>query len=48
MELLFLSLDDISLVGSGTICSIFKLSCDLISRYIVPYFLQKKVTSPAD
>ena len=33
---------DISFVGSVTFCSILKLSCDLIRRYVVPYFLQKK------
>ena len=36
-----MSLNDITLVGSATFCSILKLSCDLIRRYTVLYFLPK-------
>ena len=38
----FLSLNDITLVSSATFCSILKLSCYLIRRYTVQYFLPKK------
>ena len=48
VEVCFLSVNDISLVGSPTFCSILKLSCDLIGRYIVLYFFTKKATSPVD
>ena len=36
------------LVDSATFCSILKLSCDLIRRYIVLYFFTQKATCPAD
>ena len=42
MEELILSLNDITLVGRATFCSILKLSFYLIRRYIVLYFLPKK------
>ena len=42
VEVCFLSLNDLTLVGSATFCSILKLSCVLISPYIVLYFLPKK------
>ena len=35
MEVYFLSLNDLILVGSATFCSILKLSCDLIRCYTV-------------
>ena len=35
-------LNDITLVGRATFCSILKLSFDLIRRYIVLYFLPRK------
>ena len=41
MDVCFLSVNDKTLVGSGTFCSILKLSFDLIRRYIVLYFLPK-------
>ena len=41
VELLFLSLNFITLVSSVN-CSILKLSCDIIRRYVVLYFLPKK------
>ena len=37
-----MGLNDITLVGRATFCSILTLSFDLIRRYIVLYFLQKK------
>ena len=37
-----MSLNNITLVGSATFCSVLKLSCDLIRRYTVLYFLPKK------
>ena len=42
VEVCILSPNDLTLVGSATFCSILKLSCVLIRRYIVLYFLQKK------
>ena len=42
VEVCFLSLNDLTLVGSATFCSILKLSCVLIRRYIVLYFLPRK------
>ena len=42
VEVCFLSLNDLALVGSATFCSILKLSCVLIRCYIVLYFLPKK------
>ena len=41
VELWFLGLNDITLVGRATIYYISKLSIDLIRRYIVLYFLPK-------
>ena len=38
VEVCFVHLNDITLVGSATLCSILKLSCDLSHHY----------TSPAD
>ena len=43
VEVWILSLNDISLVGRATFCSILKLSFDLIRRYIVLYFLPNKL-----
>ena len=43
MEVCFLGVNDITLVGSATFCSFLKLSCDLIRRYTVLYFLPKKL-----
>ena len=42
MEVFFFSLNDLTLVGSATFFSNLKLSCDLIRRYIVLYFLPTK------
>ena len=42
VEVYFVSLNDITLVGSATFCSILKLSCDVIHRYTVLYFLPKR------
>ena len=42
VEVSFLGVNDITLVGSATFCSFLKLSCDLIRRYIVLYFLPKR------
>ena len=42
VEVYFVSLNDITLVGSATFCSILKLSCDLIRWYTVLYFLPKR------
>ena len=39
----FFGVNDITLVCSATFCSFIKLSCDLIRRYIVLYFLPKKL-----
>ena len=41
VEVYFVSLNEITLVGSATLCSILKLSCDLIRLYTVLYFLPK-------
>ena len=47
MEVCFLSVNDISLVGGATFCSILKLSCAFIRRYIVPHILPiKKLLLP--
>ena len=45
MEASFFSLNDPTLVGTATFCSILKLSCDLIRHYIVLYFCTQKATS---
>ena len=42
VELCFLSLNDRTLVGSAIFCLILKLSCGLIRRYTILYFLPKK------
>ena len=42
VELCFVGLNDRTLVVSATFCSILKLSCDLIRRYIVLGFLPKR------
>ena len=42
VELCFVSLNNITLVGSATFCSILKLFCDLIRRHTVLYFSPKK------
>ena len=42
VEVYFVSLNDITLVGSATSCSILKLSFDLIRRYTELYFLPKR------
>ena len=42
VEVSFLGVNDITLVGSATCCSFLKLSCDLTRRYIVLYFLTKR------
>ena len=41
VEVCFLSVNDISLVGSAILCLILKLSCCLIHWYTVLYFLPK-------
>ena len=43
VEVCFLVVNDITLVGSNTFCSFLKLSCDLIRRYTLLYFLPKKL-----
>ena len=48
VELCFVGLSDRTLVGSAIFCLILKLSCDIISRYIVLYCFTQKATSPAD
>ena len=48
VEVCFLSVNDKTLVGSVSFCSILKLSCDLILCYIVPYFSTQNATSHAD
>ena len=42
MEVSILGLNDISLVGRATFCSILEVSFYLIRRYIVLYFLPKE------
>ena len=42
VEVCILSLNDLTLVGSATFCSILKLSCVLIRWYIVLYFFYPK------
>ena len=42
VDVCFLNVNDETLVGHGTFCSILKLSFDLICRYIALYFLPKK------
>ena len=42
VEVCYLSLNALTLVGTATFCSILKLSCDLIRRYIVLYFLPQR------
>ena len=42
VELCFLSLSGRTLVGSVILCLILKLSCGLIRRYTVLYFLPRK------
>ena len=42
VEVCFVSLNNITLVGSATFCSFLKLSCELLCRYTVLYFLPKK------
>ena len=48
VELLFLSLNDQTLVSSAPFCQVLKLSFALIGRFIVLYFLPQKITSPDD
>ena len=43
VEVCFVSLNNITLVGSATFCSVLKLSCELLRRYTVLYFLPKKL-----
>ena len=42
LEVCFLSLNNLTLVGTATFCLILKLYFDLICRNIVLYFLPKK------
>ena len=46
VEVCFFGLNDLTLVGSATMCSILKLSWDLFRWYIVLYFLPKTPHTP--
>ena len=46
VEVCFLSVNDLTLVGSATFCPILKLSFDFIGRYIILYFFTQRATFP--